>query len=199
MTGGGRRQRRHRSVDVTLGHEPGGPDDDERVRVVERGSHRTREGRTGAGAPDGERHLDGPAPERWRSPGQRTLDVARRRPAQAGQGAQRGDLHAGVGIGQTFSCHAGVAPVPGHDDAATPNRRVAFGVLIRGNIVAHLPSMSEPDASADGEAAANPTWSDAGPYGAAPLPPPPSSSAAAAAGPPCSGSSWSCSSWSSFS
>jgi Lon-like protease len=33
--------------------------------------------------------------------------------------------------------------------------------------------MSEPDASADGEAAANPTLSDAGPFGAGPLPPPP--------------------------
>jgi len=69
--------------------------------------------------------------------------------------------------------HVGVAPVPGHDDATTPDGGAAFGVLIRGNIVAHLPSMSEPDASADGEAAANPTWSDAGPFGAAPLPPPP--------------------------
>jgi Lon-like protease len=33
--------------------------------------------------------------------------------------------------------------------------------------------MSEPDASADGEAAANPTLSDAGPFGVGPLPPPP--------------------------
>ena len=69
--------------------------------------------------------------------------------------------------------HVGVAPVPGHDDPTTPNGGAAFGVLIRGNIVAHLLSMSEPDASADGDAAANPTWSDAGPFGAAPLPPPP--------------------------
>ena len=48
---------------------------------------------------------------------------------------------------------------------------------IRGNIVAHLLSMSEPDATADGEAAANPTSSDAGPDGAG----------AAAAAPPVAG------------
>ena len=47
--------------------------------------------------------------------------------------------------------------------------------LIRGNIVPHLLSMSEPDATADGEAAANPTSDDAGPdaggaFGS-PLPP----------------------------
>jgi PDZ domain-containing protein len=51
--------------------------------------------------------------------------------------------------------------VPGHGDAATPDFGAAVTALIRGNIVAHLPSMSEPDATADGEAAANPTSSDA--------------------------------------
>jgi Lon-like protease len=60
-----------------------------------------------------------------------------------------------------------------HDDAAAPKGGAALGALIRGNIVAHLLSMSEPDASADGDAAANPITSDAGPIGAGPLPPTP--------------------------
>ena len=49
----------------------------------------------------------------------------------------------------------------------------AICALIRGNIVAHPLSMSEPDASADGDAAAIPTWSEADPSGVGPLPPPP--------------------------
>jgi Lon-like protease len=63
--------------------------------------------------------------------------------------------------------------VPGHDDAPAPKGGAAFGALIRGNIVAHPPSMSEPDACADGDAAANPTWSEANPFGVGSLPPPP--------------------------
>ena len=66
----------------------------------------------------------------------------------------------------------------GQGDAAPAKLGAAVAALIRGNIVAHLPSMSEPDATADGEAAANPTSSDAGPDGGgasgarrAPLPP----------------------------
>ena len=101
-------------------------------------------------------------------------------------------LHAGSESARPCRATFGVAPVPGHDDPTTPNGGAAFGVLIRGNIVAHLLSMSEPDASADGDATANPTWSDAGPLG-------PHrchhrlSSSAGGGGPPCSGSSSSCS------
>jgi PDZ domain-containing protein len=62
--------------------------------------------------------------------------------------------------------------VPRHGDATTPDFGAAVSALIRGNIVAHLPSMSEPDATADGDAAATPTSSDAGPdAGDAALPP----------------------------
>jgi Lon-like protease len=46
--------------------------------------------------------------------------------------------------------------VPGHGDAPAPPGGAAVPALIRGNIVAHLSSMSEPDASADGGAPANP-------------------------------------------
>ena len=53
--------------------------------------------------------------------------------------------------------------MPGHGDAPSPDFGAAVTALIRGNIVAHLLSMSEPDATADGEAAANPTSSDARP------------------------------------
>ena len=67
----------------------------------------------------------------------------------------------------------GVPPVPGHGDAPPPELGAAVAATIRGNIVAHLPSMSEPDATADGEAAANPTSPDAGPGAGALLPPPP--------------------------
>ncbi len=67
----------------------------------------------------------------------------------------------------------GVPPVPSHDDAPSPELGAAVAAAIRGNIVAHLPSMSEPDATADGEAAANPTSPDAGPDAGALAPPPP--------------------------
>ncbi len=68
--------------------------------------------------------------------------------------------------------------MPGHGDAAAANvgaavaAVAALAALIRGNLVAHLPSMSEPDASADGDAAANPTLSGPGPDAAGMLPPP---------------------------
>ena len=68
---------------------------------------------------------------------------------------------------------ADVPPVPGHGDAPPPELGAAVAATIRGNIVAHLPSMSEPDATADGEAAANPTFPDAGPRAGALAPPPP--------------------------
>jgi PDZ domain-containing protein len=63
--------------------------------------------------------------------------------------------------------------VPGHGDAPPPELGAAVAATIRGNIVAHLLSMSEPDATADGEAAANPTSPHAGPGAGALLPPPP--------------------------
>ena len=60
--------------------------------------------------------------------------------------------------------------MPGDRDAPPPDLGAAIARGFRGNIVAHLPSMSEPDATADGDAAANPTSTDAGP-GAAGAPP----------------------------
>ena len=63
--------------------------------------------------------------------------------------------------------------MPGQDDASTPPGGAVVPALIRGNIVGHLPSMSEPDASADGEAAANPPRSDDRPDAGAVMAPPP--------------------------
>ena len=115
-----------------------------------------------------ERDVGGPPADLGRAAGQRGLDVGGRQLAQTGQGPQCGRLHAGVGVGPGRAGPAATSPLW----PATMTRRrrrcgAAFGALIRGNIVAHLPSMSEPDASADGEAAANPITSDAGPIGAA--------------------------------
>ena len=173
MVGRGRRQHRHGGVDMTLGQEPGGADHDERVGVAQRASDGAWQRRTGAGAPGAECHLDGTAADRRPTDGQCHLDVAGRQLAQARQGAERGHLHAGVGVGQALPGQRGVPVVPGQGDAPAPNGGAAAPVLIRGNIVAHLLSMSEPDASADGDAAANPTLSDAGPgAGDAPGPPP---------------------------
>ena len=90
---------------MTLGQEPGGADDDERVGVAQRVGHGARERRAGAGAPGAERHLDGPPADLGRAAGQRGLDVGGRQLAQTGQGAQRGHLHAGVGVGQAAPGH----------------------------------------------------------------------------------------------
>ena len=177
MVGGGLRQQWHGGVDMTLGEKPGGADHDERVGIAQCVGDGARERRPGAGPPGTERHLDGPAPERRPAPGQRRLDVSGREFAQARQSAECGHLHAGVAVVQTPPGHRGVPAVPSQSDAAAPNGGAAVLALIRGNIIAHLPSMSEPDASADGEAAANPTLSDAGPDAAGVPPPPPPSSA----------------------
>jgi len=61
-----------------------------------------------------------------------------------------------------------------HEEPAPPDVGAAVAAGIRGNIIAHLPSMSDPDATADGEAAATPS-TGAGPDPAAdgPSPAPP--------------------------
>src|SRR5271170_3719588 len=94
---------------------------------------------------------------------ERGLDVAGLQLAQTGQCTERRRLHARIRIGEATAGQGGVPAVPGQGDAPAPDFGAAVTALIRGNIVAHLPSMSEPDATADGEAAANPTSSDAGP------------------------------------
>ena len=53
-----------------------------------------------------------------------------------------------------------------------PQGGAAVPALIRGNIVAHLPSMSEPDATADGGAAANPLVSPGRAVDGTTVPPP---------------------------
>ena len=63
--------------------------------------------------------------------------------------------------------------MPGQDEAAPPQLGAAVSTRIRGNIVAHLPSMSDPDATADGGAAATPSLHDAGPAAAGAWAPPP--------------------------
>ncbi len=54
----------------------------------------------------------------------------------------------------------------GHGDPAPAPLGAAIGGRIRGNIVLHLSSMSDPDATTDGEAAATPISSGAGPTAA---------------------------------
>ncbi len=62
--------------------------------------------------------------------------------------------------------HGCVTTMAGKGDETTAQLGAADGAHIRGNIVAHPPSMSDPDASADGGAAAIPFSSDAGPTAA---------------------------------
>ena len=61
----------------------------------------------------------------------------------------------------------------GQDEAAPPQLGAAVAARIRGNIVAHLSSMSDPDAIADGGAAATPSLHDPGPAAAGAWAPPP--------------------------
>ena len=61
----------------------------------------------------------------------------------------------------------------GHEETAPPQVGAAVAPSIRGNIVAHLPSMSDPDATADGGAAATPSLHDAGPAAGGTWAPPP--------------------------
>ena len=163
VPGRGRRQVRHRGPCVPLGQEPGRADNDERIGIGQRARHGAGQRRAGAAAAGGQRHLDGAPPQRRFSVGERGLHVGGLQLAQAGQCTERRRLHARIGIGEATAGQGGVPAVPGHGDAAAPDFGAAVTALIRGNIVAHLPSMSEPDATADGEAAANPTPSDARP------------------------------------
>ena len=65
-----------------------------------------------------------------------------------------------------LQCQRGIPAVPGQDESAPAQLGAAISTRIRGNIVAHLPSMSDPDATADGGAAATPSLDDAGPAAA---------------------------------
>ena len=158
-----RRQFRHGSPSVPFGQEPGRADDDERIGITQRAGDRAGQRRAGASAAGTQCNLDGAAPRRRRAGAQRRLDVGGPQLVEAGQRTERRCLHARIGIGEGTAGQGDAAAVPGHGDAAAPDFGAAVTALIRGNIVAHLPSMSEPDATADGEAAANPTSSDAGP------------------------------------
>ena len=158
------RQVRHGGPGAPLGQEPGRADDDERVGVGQRGGDGAGQRRAGAAAAGGQRDLDGAPPQR-RVVRRRARPRRRRRRSSPRRASapERRHLHAGIGIGETTAGQGGVPAVPGHGDAAAPHVGAAVAALIRGNIVVHLPSMSEPDATADGEAAANPTSSDARP------------------------------------
>ena len=94
-----------------------------------------------------------------------------REDAQAGQCPQRGRLHPWVRIAETTAGQRRVAAMARHHEPAPAALGAAVATCIRGNIVAHLPSMSDPDATADGEAAAIPL-ADAGPFVAAGWDPP---------------------------
>jgi PDZ domain-containing protein len=148
---------------VPLGEEPGCADDDERIGIIQREGDSAGQRGAGASAAGTQCNLDGTAPRRRRAGRQRALDVGRLQLVQAGQRSERRCLHARIGVGESTAGQGGATAVPGHGDAAAPDFGAAVTALIRGNIVAHLPSMSEPDATADGEAAANPTSSEAGP------------------------------------
>ena len=130
-------ERGHGGTVAPLAQEPGGADDHERVRIAERGGERGGEGRARPPASHGRGRLGG-APAHDRSPAcQRRLDVSRRELAQAGQRADRRLLHGGVGIAQAGAGQRGVAPVPGHDDAAPARPGATVRRPVRGNIVAH--------------------------------------------------------------
>jgi Lon-like protease len=162
---------------AALSQEPGRADDDERVGVVEGARDGSAQGRARAGAADRKSRLDGAAPECGRALAERGGDIGGREPTEAGQCTQRGRLHAGVGILQPAPGQGCVAAVAGEGDAAPALLGAAVDGRIRGNIVPHLSSMSDPDATADGEAAATPLSSDARPTAAGawmpPLPPGP--------------------------
>ncbi len=110
-----------------------------------------------------QRHFDGAPAGCHGTARQRGLDVGGSQLVKAGQRAECRRLHSWMGIGETTAGLCDVPSVPGHGDAAAPDFGAAITAKIRGNIVPHLPSMSEPDATADGEAAANPTSSHARP------------------------------------
>ncbi len=161
-----RRQGRHCGPGPALGHVPGRADHDEWVGIVQRGQDGAGQRGTGARPAGVERHLDHASSHHRLGFAEGRLDVAGRELREAGEGAQCRHAHARVRIGEATAGQRCVALVPGHADAPTPGSGAAVAARIRGNIVAHLPSMSEPDATADGEAAATPTPSDAEPSGA---------------------------------
>ncbi len=163
VPGRGGRQCGYRVAHPPLGEIPRRPNDNERVGIVQRGSEGTRERRTRARPAGIERHFDTTAPHGRRRVAESFDDVSGREVAHPGQGTQRCRVDTWVRIGETTAGDRGLAPVSRHGDAPAPDSGAAVAARIRGNIVAHLPSMSEPDASADGEAAAIPTSSDAGP------------------------------------
>ena len=74
-----------------------------------------------------------------------------------GQRAERCRLHAGVGIAEASPGDGRVSTVAGQRDPTPAPVGAAVGGHIRGNIVPHPSSMSDPDATADGDAAAIPS------------------------------------------
>lgn len=155
--GRGARQCRRGGHVPALAEEPGGADDDERIGVPQcvgeqRGQRRPRT----APAHPGRRLHRPPAHDVGTA-----LDggghVRGREGTEPGQRAHRRHLHGGVRIVQAGTRRHEVAAMPGERD--TPASRLGAPVpgRFRGNIVAHRSSMSDPDATADGEAAAIPS------------------------------------------
>ena len=145
-------------------------------RGRERAGHGGGERRARARAPHGR------APPRRRAGARRCAvaerggDVGGRQRPQAGQRAERGGSHAGVGIGEATPGQGRVAAVAGHDDAPPPELGAAVSGPLRGNIVAHRseyvrPSTRPPTGSrGDPPPSTDPT-SRRG-RGRAPVPPP---------------------------
>ncbi len=155
--------------------EPGCVDDDQGIGIAERAGHGGGEHRARAPAAHARGRLDGATSQRRGTGGQRRHHVVGRELTQAVERAQGGGLHARIGIAEPASGQGRISAVAGQDEAPPTQLGAAVAAGIRGNIVAHLPSMSDPDATADGGAAATPSPNDAGPTlaGAWAPPPPP--------------------------
>ena len=160
---------------ATLGQEPGCADDHQRVCVVERAGDGAHQRGARALAPHLHRGVDGATTHDGGSTGERGCDVAGRQPPQARQRAERCRLHVRVGIAEAAPGDGRVTAVAGQRDPTSASVGAAASGHIRGNIVPHPSSMSDPDAIADGDAEATPPPRDAGPTAAGawapPLPP----------------------------
>ncbi len=150
----------HGGAVVPFAQEPGRADHDEGVRVVQCAHQCRREEGAGTHATHGDGGVNGAPPYRDRPLGQGGGDIGRGQCTQPSQSAEGGLLHARVGVVEVSPDHGrGVAgtPVARHADPAPSHVGAAVSAPIRGRIVAHRLSMSDPDATADGDPAAIPT------------------------------------------
>ena len=144
---------------ASLGQEPGDADDDEGIGVGQRGDQCRREHRARPSSADRHRGVDGAPAHRDPAVGQGGRDVGRGQRAQPRQCAERGFPDARIGVAEPPPGPRralGVPAMAGHGHPAPPQVGAPFGARIRGRIVLHRLSMSDPDATADGDPVAIP-------------------------------------------